>query len=216
LQPVVVAFIASLVVVVLGAAILSFEVWPAGWPSNKTPSDQWAALAAIYGAGGFLLAVFATLIATIAYSNSTEKPVLVLAFVRYQGGGSTPNVNLVESPSLPYGEIPDWTLRIIVRNDGLVAARFLAMRVTLDGAGFFPGGRSIEPWRAGTETGTPVVWWEGGADAVVHPNWEYRVLPLVCPVRPNTPSERFSFQIEFVADDFPPQSTEYVVRWPQS
>lgn len=73
-----IGLILFLSLVVILAAILSLLVRPDAWPTNKAPGDQWAALGVIFGAGAFLLAVLATVVATVAYINSTEKPQLAV------------------------------------------------------------------------------------------------------------------------------------------
>src|SRR5216684_8422479 len=73
-----IVFVGLLAAVVIAAIWLTLVVRPATLPTSATPADQWAALGAIYGAGALSLAVLATVIATVAYTNATERPALVM------------------------------------------------------------------------------------------------------------------------------------------
>lgn len=105
---------------------------PAGWPGSKTLGDEWTALGTLYSFGGFLLAAFAALLATIAYINSTEKPRLFLH----------------SSYALHF---QDWSFALRLENRGPVAARFVAVRLRFSDATIslpyddFPMG----PWKTG-------------------------------------------------------------------
>ncbi|SRR5216683_1471352 len=187
-------FVLALVVVALIVAGLTWRVRPSQWPTSST--DQWAALGAVYGAGALVLAVLATVIATIAYINSTEKPRL---FVH-------------SSMALQF---QDWSLSLEIQNRGRVTARFVAVKLKFIGARMtlpyanFPIDRS---WRTGPAgwDGAMAAYWEGGADVVIHPNWNHIIPALRCNIEMSGSGEP-SVDIEVVADEAPSFVTRLAV-----
>ena len=181
-----------LVIVLLVFGAVGFIGRPGQWPTSKNPVDQWTALGTVYGGGAFLLAAFAAVLATIAYVNSTEKPRLVLTQTDY-----------------PVDQLRDWRLSLRLENQGLVAARFVAIRLKFNGARVaapyanFPMGTwmTVLEWREET-TETQ---WEGGADVVIHANWPYQVPLFKCEVRPS--GGDWSVDVEVVADEVPSFTT---------
>ncbi len=177
--------VALLAIVAVIVVALTLTIRP-GWP--KTPSDQWAALGAIYGAGALALAVLATVIATVAYTNATERPALVMH-------------------SSMAMQFQDWSLTIELENRGRVAARFVAVRLGFVGAGLalpytnFPIDGA---WRSGPAgwDGATKAFWDGGADVVIHPNWNYVIPVLRCNVSRVGDEEPF-VDVQVVADEFP-------------
>lgn len=177
--------IASLAFVFTAVLVLSLVLAPTQWPS-----DRWAALSAIYGAGAFLLAVAATVIATIAYINSTEKPRFVVHTSRSE-------------------DLQDWSLGLQLENRGQVAARFVAVRLRFVGTKtsdpddqlpmrpWTPSG--LQGWHGATEAV-----WEGGADVVIHPDWTYRVPPFRCKLSKAAEDKPCFVDVVIVADDVRP------------
>jgi hypothetical protein len=165
---------------------------PAAWPGSKTLGDEWAALGTLYSFGGFLLAAFAALLATIAYINSTEKPRLFLH----------------SSYALHF---QDWSFALRLENRGPVAARFVAVRLRfVDASISLPyDGFPMGPWKTGPAgwEGSREAVWEGGADAVLHPRWPYIVPPFLCNL--SVPTGQGVLKVEVVADDIPSFATEY-------
>jgi hypothetical protein len=196
--------IAVLVAIVIIAAVGCVVFLPKELPPSSTASgDRWVAEGAIVGAGAFLLAVLATAIATVAYINSTEKPSLRLE-AHYPGHDQAAELAR-EGLS-----IPDWSLQLRLYNDGPVAARQVAVRVTFSkGVSLSTPANAITlaPWyTASPEDKNPSqLWWEGGADAVVHPSptWPYQLPQLGRAPLGLTPSPA-SFTVEVVADDVAP------------
>lgn len=157
--------------VAIGVVAFYAERWwpPAGFPSAvTTDADRLAAEAALFGGGAFTLAAVATVIAIIAFVNSTEKPSLSL----------TDGVLLAAARD-EWERM--WTHGILLENHGRVAARFVAVRVTIEGAVMNVAAGGVVAWRTQTITSVGITVqaiWEGGADAVVHPGWTYEVPPL--------------------------------------
>lgn len=179
---------ATLVVALLLFGLVSFIDRPAQWPSNKTPVDQWTALGTLYAGGGFLLAAFAAVLATIAYVNSTEKPRLLLR-------------------SSMAMQFQDWFLSLEIQNRGRVAARFVAVRVRFRGSRIvlpYPGFAIDPSWRTGPAgwDGSIAAYWEGGADVVIHPKWDHLIPLLRCNIE-RLGSEQPEVDVEIVADDVP-------------
>jgi hypothetical protein len=183
-----------LVVVLVAFAAVTFIARPSQWPSNLT--DQWTALGALYGAGAFVLAAFAAVLATIAYVNSTEQPLLVLAHT-----------------SMPVG-FQDWSFSLRLENRGPVAARFVAVRLKFIGTRIkLPyANYPMEPrWtsgRPGWDMGTEA-FWEGGADAVLHPKWPYQLPLFRCNLDPWSKDAPAMLNVEVVADDVPSFVTHF-------
>lgn len=187
--------------------------WPKSGPTSE--GDRLAAEGVLFAAGAFLSAVIGTLVAGVAYVNSTEKPELGLRVVEWQVYPDASGCSVLR-------------LRLILGNHGVVAARFVSIRVTIRGALMF-GAPLIDlgPWRppAGEVNGIAAATWEGGADAVVHPGWDYEA-PLLGPVaigpliyadgdeRPSLGAgASFSFVLDVVADEVRAFRREYVARF---
>jgi hypothetical protein len=200
-----VAVLLALGGVVLGVAFGIGHFWPPDSPT--TEADRLAAIGAVFAGGGFSLAVVATIVAVFAYINATEKPWLRIA---------EPDVLWVGDPvqSMPATRTLVYSVRLA--NDGLVAARFVAIRITFVGAvAEVPAGR-LHPWHAASDQAPASgrLWWEGGADAVVHPGWEYEVPtlgPLVVRLDPSTGNNSFIVRVEIVADDVPAFTRSHTV-----
>jgi hypothetical protein len=193
---------------------------------NGPPADPWSATGTVFGGGAFVLAVLATIIATAAFVNSTERPELHL-IAMYPGGTLigplTPawtNGQPDESGQITsVAESSDWGLDLILYNAGPVAARFVALQVTFgDGARLDTKGSAgaLAPWHRPT-TVTDELRWEGGADAVVHPSWYYTV-PQLGPtylILEGPQSEAsFQFEVEVVADDVAGFRKTYTIKVP--
>ncbi len=195
------------------------------FPPGK-PADPWAAEGAIFGIGAFVLAVLATIIATIAFVNSSEKPSLQLE--AYCPGRDEPLAMSWNSGQpdescrvTSAGEYPNWLLSLYLHNDGPVAARFIAINVTFGaGAKLETKGQTIlkhwqtlmERWTASSEFR-----WEGGADAVVHPSWPYGVQllgPIYLFLEGPQSQTSFEFDVEVVADDVPAFTKSCTIRVP--
>jgi hypothetical protein len=159
--------VTSLGVVVTGGAIAVLLV---GFP-GVAQADRVVAIGTIFGAGTFVFAIIGTLVAAQAYANSVQRPDLYVVDV------------------IPLGQaapwMGDWTLKITLGNRGSVAARFIAVRVTFtnDWRWQLVGSFTSE-WITDQSTNPffERIAWAGGADAVVHPGWEY-LLPALGPPR---------------------------------
>jgi hypothetical protein len=216
--------IVLLVVVVALALAFAIAVSPSEFPPTKVP-DEWAAEGAVFAAGAFLLAVLATAIATVAYINSTEKPALRIILLDYPGVHEPVSEMWEATPPGPSGqtsEIAFW-LALWLRNDGQVAARFVAIRLTVGPDAWLHAASSmasLEPWQAPSprQVYAQNLRWEGGADAVIHPSWEYEV-PQVGPtylmLNPQLQTN-LRFEVEVVADDVPAFRSTYVVKVPRN
>ena len=161
-----IAFVIVLILVAGAAVTASVVVLRSGVPSGIT-DHQLTAIGAILGAGGFLLAAAATVIAVVAYFNSLPRPDLRLV--------SAEMVAQAYPPSGTFG------LKVTIENKSAVAARFVAVRVTFSNWRWqFQDRNEPTAWVADYSTNPffEQVTWEGGADAVVHPTWPY-VLPLL-------------------------------------
>jgi len=216
--------IGGLAAVVVLAAVAAIFFLPREIPPPPTASaDRWAAEGALFGAGAFVLAVLATAIATIAFVNSTDRPKL-----RIEPSYTWRPTPDPPSPDAIPGRFPDWSLQLSIYNDGPVAARNLAVRVTFTDPGLFApdwitletrdGASSLSPWRAANpnDLSPAQVWWEGGADAVVHPSprWPYQVPqlgPAALHIYKPESDEQFEFTVELVADDVPPMTERYPI-----
>jgi hypothetical protein len=219
------------VVLVFAVALvvaLAIVVRPSEFPPAEVP-DQWAAEAAVIGGGALFFALVATAIATVAYINSTEKPSLGIVDVDYLGQsaavGDWVSATADEAePNLIRADL-QWSFALRIRNNGPVAARFVAVQVKLAEGAFFYG-RHLAPWVGVSWQGrtvgntswndtTDAVRWEGGVDVLIHPSWEYDIPQLGpthltlygAPLR-----TAFEFQIEVIADDVKPFSQTYTIR----
>jgi hypothetical protein len=170
--------IAALVILVSGAVLVG------GVPKGVT-TDRVTAVGTILGAGGFLLAIVATIIAVIAYVNSLPRPDLFVD-----------NVEQVAQAFPPSGT---WGLKITLGNRGQVAARFVAVRVTFSNWRWqftdrtAPSAWTIEDYS--TNPSFERASWEGGADAVIHPTWPYTLPEL------GSLTSSLSFGMGYVAND---------------
>ena len=151
--------------------------------SLSAKASAQAGLGDWFGAGALLLAVLGTSVAWWAYLEARKRPRLKASLAR---------------PLTPkWGEIhgeassPEFEINIQVRNEGNVAARYVALRVSLPGAnlnrsgyvseesckasGWHPDPRGdLDPKRQGWS----IFEWEGG-DRMVHPEWDLLV-PSLC------------------------------------
>ncbi len=223
--------VVTLVLVVVVALIVALKVRPTEFPPTKA-ADQWAAEGAVFAAGAFLMAVLATAIATVAYINSTERP-LVRVAVSHPGETDPWRASWVRDARDQSGEkttraeFDGWFLTLRLFNDGPVAARFVAIRVTFRDGAHLSVRRleSLRPCQAGSPRVTYArkervfytasVSWEGGADAAVHPSWEYDVpaysrtkLALIGVQAQTT----FRFEVEIVAHNVPAFKTVHTVH----
>lgn len=180
-----VVLVVALLVIVVIVMRLAIEIRPSVWP--PAAQDQWNALAALFAAGAFLLAVVGTVVATVAYVNSTKKPSLIIDSLRAPGLDSLWELHW--RPGGEYGFVAEWRLSLTLWNLGTVAARFVAVRVALyaDRRGARPQDQPRDPklhpvsGREGFGSWMPVgreFNWEGGADRVIHPQWRYEIPPL--------------------------------------
>ncbi len=229
---------AYLLVGVLVAAI-ALVVWlmivalPATFPAT-VEADRWAAEATVIGAGALFFAVVATLLAVVAYVNSTEKPELQFE-AAYDGRKDPLDIAWNERPPdksgqvISVGEHPAWSLTLQLHNAGPVAARFVAIRVRC-GPGmqlknqrgpWSAGWPTLEPWRPAlaerTQEWLSQAWWEGGADAVVHPSWPYPAHllgPTPLRLTGQQMQTEFHFTVEVVADDVPLFKKTFEIKVP--
>jgi hypothetical protein len=80
-------------------------------------------------------------------------------------------------------------------NDGLVAARFVAVRITIGGAFF----ETCSPaWNGGKNLS--IVQWDGGVDTIIHPGWDAHVPTLTAQLMLDETADRLTATVEVVAD----------------
>jgi hypothetical protein len=151
---------------------------------NASPTDRWSAIGAVATLGALLFAVIATGVAVIAYIGSTLKPALTFKA-------------LISVPTYPTvgGGAFSWPVGITLENDGLVAARFIAVRVTLDG-GYFH--QTNPEWPRSDDLSTAQ--WDGGADTIIHPHWDAPLPRLIAFVTPLTDATTVTATFDVVAD----------------
>jgi hypothetical protein len=186
----------ALAIVWVGLLLLPADLRP------KAENDRWAAEAALFGVGGFLLAIIGTAVAVVAYVNSTEKPDLQLTTVSAAGIAPGDRLDLIVDHRTDFGLNDAWMLRLELTNTGPVAARFVAVRVTLEGAWLWAASSALIPWKSGTLATPHQFFWEGGADAVIHPGWQYQV-PTLGPSGLGMSNEQDEVEIliEVIGDD---------------
>jgi hypothetical protein len=180
--------VAALLVQLVPIAAPAVLVW-LGILGGFTTSDKITAEGDIFVIGALVYAVVGTAIAILAWLNATEKPVL-----RWESWGAF--------TKQPDSLLADWSWNPELRNDGHVAARFVALRVTFEGCVF----RALGPlpsWRL-SPPGSDVLNradWSGGADVVVHAGFDFPVPPLWGQVQ-MTPGVEPNMLVELVADNF--------------
>jgi hypothetical protein len=149
----------------------------------SAPHNHWVAIAAVTGFVALLYAFLATWVAFMAYMRSRLKPELrfeVLNWGEAHGDGDTLS----------------WRFEMTVINDGPVAARFIAVRITIDGARFSDDNRA---WSLSADK--RMMQYDGGADDIVHPHWREPMSPIYWQVLPVSPdADTFTAKIELVAD----------------
>ena len=147
------------------------------------PADRWTVTGGIAGMGALAFAYVATLVAVVAYRDSAQAPVLRFEVLNW--GEAQRN-----------GDTLSWRFEMTVVNDGPVAARFLAVRITIDGAHFSDDNRawSLSPDKR-------MMQYDGGADDIVHPHWREPMRTVHWQVIPASPdADTFTAKIELVAD----------------
>jgi hypothetical protein len=137
-----------------------------------------------------------------------------------QWSNSQPNESGQVVSSAQHGE---WSVAFGLRNDGPVAPHFVALHIVFGtGVDIYSAGAGewLAPWRPRSllATSTDELWWEGGADAVVHPSWVYDVPELgrtaLRLAGPQLQTE-FTFDVEVVADDVPAFKHTYTIKVPR-
>jgi hypothetical protein len=203
----IIASIAVLAALVVGA---SLAVWFFGTPHATT--DQWAAITVILGVGGFVFAIIATIVAVVAFERTIQRPALGVARIDYPMQALPPEGS--------------FSIDLKLENNGQVAARFVAVRITFTNT-WWRFAMLGSKWEGnfGTSPHFAQATWEGGADAVVHPHWQYDVPEL----GPLTSSDQgaiatsdetgnlipvvfpssIDYTIEIVADGMKPITTEH-------
>jgi hypothetical protein len=152
--------------------------------SLSAAHNHWAAIGAVAALGALAFAFIATVVAVLAYAGSTLKPVLTFKVLSCQRAVRTVG-----------GDAVGWTVEITLQNDGFVAARFIAVRVTLDDAIFH---RTNSEWPRSDDLRTAQ--WDGGVDTIIHPHWDASVPGLPAFVTPQTDAMTFTARFEAVAD----------------
>jgi hypothetical protein len=204
--------VAALVLIAAAVIRASIAVLAGGVPKGIT-TDQLAAIGTILGGGGFLFAIVATVVAVIAYANSLPRPDLIVH-----------NVEQIAQAFPPSGT---WGLKITLSNRGKVAARFVAVRVTFSNWRWQFADRTVpSAWTIEDYSTNPFferATWEGGADTVIHPTWQYTLPELgslnsslsfgmsyteneAGEMVPDRVPESIDFVIEIVADRMRPKS----------
>lgn len=153
---------------------------------NARPADRWSVAGGVAGIGALVFAFIATFVALVAYSDSTQTP--KLRFAPLTCSDATPHPN-----DAAYFR---WSAKMTLVNDGSVAARFIAVRVTLEGAEF---GDDVRGWPI-DPSDKHIVQWDGGNNAIIHPRWNQNVSGLDMWVRPVQDASSFTAKFEVVAD----------------
>ena len=161
-------------VVFTAIAVLTFAVVPS--------ADRWTDVGAVFTGGAFVFACIATVVALVAYQQSLRRPRLVLE---------------AKDGIVPRDAEKPWRLGLTLRNNGEVAARFVAVRVTLENAEFK---RVLEgeAWHLGSDS--HVLQWEGGGDTIIHPQWEHKVPTIYARVTLSDQATKVPATVEVVAD----------------
>jgi hypothetical protein len=146
--------------------------------------NHWAAIGAVAGLGALVFAVIATIVAVVAYTGSTLKPVLTFEKLTCEE----------TFPTLGGGAFA-WPVDMILKNNGYIAARFIAVRVTLDGADFY---QSNPEWPMSDDLHTAQ--WDGGVNTIIHRHWDDSPPPLSAFVTPRTDAMTFTATFDVVAD----------------
>jgi hypothetical protein len=178
---------------VLAAALMMQLVPIAGaalavWLSKFTVSDKITAEGDVFVIGALVYAVLGTAIAVLAWLNATEKPALRL--VGWRTSDARDSV------------LANWKWDPVIQNEGHVAARFVAVRVTFEGCVFNPPSPPFG-WRL-SPPGADAVYqadWSGGADVVVHAGFDFP-LPRLWGQVHLTPGAEPKMVVELVADNF--------------
>jgi hypothetical protein len=196
---------------ILFAAILTvgFGVFVVAFllrPSHLVPqsdSDRWAAEAATVGLGALVFAVIGTLVAVVAYVNSTQRPALDLKLL--PAGGDEDRITF--GPDTAGREaVGVVSLRFQLQNRGPVAARFVAVRVRVADGPWLS--RPASGWLLVAERSSPLMYlWEGGADVVVHPGWTYDIPELKATFEVQQTTRSFIIVAEVVADEMATRTT---------
>jgi hypothetical protein len=166
------------------------------WLSSFTVSDKIAASGDVFVIAALVYAVLGTAIAVLAWLTATEKPVL-----RLEGWRASETRGLV---------LANWKWDPVIQNEGHVAARFVAVRVTFEGCVFK---RPAPPsaWRLNPPGSDDVYQaeWSGGADIVVHAGFDFPVPALWGQIQMSEGTQPKTMVIEVVADNF----TKTTHRW---
>ena len=149
----------------------------------SAPHNHWAAIAAVTGFGALLFAFLATWVAVMAYRRSTQTPELRILPPIYP-----PKVTSRDGKAA-------WRIDLTLVNNGLVAARFVAVRITISGAFFEISNR---PWQGGKNLS--IVQWDGGVDTIIHPGWDAHVPSLDAWLILDETADRLTATVEVVAD----------------
>ena len=157
------------------AGILVFEI------ANTAPTDRWSVAGGVAGIGALVFAFIATVVAVVAYSDSTQRPALSLTSVQ------PPRVN-------NRAERAAWRIDITLANGGPVAARFVAVRITFAGALAW---KHNPEWSQGSSM--RIMQWDGGVDTIIHPDWNARIPSLVVELGLERTAD-FTATVEVVAD----------------
>lgn len=186
-------------VVWLVAALAVAVAAALGWAFTFVSSNNvWTVAGGIAAIGALFFALTATMFAVAAYRDSTETP--ELRFSVLLCNDATPAAN------------NDNTFRWIVKmglvNDGPVAARFIAVRVTLVGAEFTTDvpGWPIDP------ADRHIVQWDGGTNAIIHPRWPKNVSALDMWVVAPEDADTFTAKFEAIADRAEPITEPRTVK----
>jgi len=196
-----IAFVIMLVLVAGAAVTAALVVLHSGVPGDITDHEL-TAIGAVLGAGGFLLAATATVVAVVAYFSALPRPDIRLV-----------SAEMVAQASPPSGT---FGLKITVANRGPIAARFVAVRVTFSNWRWqFQSPNVPRAWQADYSTNPffEQVTWEGGVDAVVHPTWTY-LLPLLGNLVSNRSFGEFKVQNEAgeMVPDVIPKTIDFAVE----
>lgn len=169
--------------------------------------DRITALGVVFGLGALAFAVLGTTIAVVAYRNSLKRPRLVIQGVYAPGIAPNDPLQMTASPDDPWGSNDAWSFLMRLENRGSVTAKGVYVRLTLDGGDLWSDGINLEPWMAASKrlVNPHQLYWEGGADAAVHPFLQYYELPMIGPVnlRAKQLEPSIGLLIEVVADGVP-------------
>jgi hypothetical protein len=160
-------------VVLLAALVVTVVVAIWAWHWSTDLAVQLTAVAVVFAVGTFVLAVFAGVVAVLAYIASIQPPDLdvTLASVAWKDE-LVFVINPQTNPHESFLRLIDYQPELIIQmaNRSPFSARNPACRVTMLGFSGIGFSRVTEGWSY-VGTGEDVAQWDGGANYFIHGNW---------------------------------------------